>query len=69
MKDELTDKTELKNKMNRMARLLIECRDALPAISMVSARLNNIDLGLASRIEDELLPWEVKDGKDGEEGI
>jgi hypothetical protein len=48
-------------KCNQLAYLLLECRDALPAISLASARLHNIDLSLASRIEDALAPWEVKD--------
>jgi len=37
--------------------LLLEARDALPAISMVSARINNVDLSLGDRIEDALEPW------------
>lgn len=40
-----------------LARLLLEARDALPAISLVSARLHNVDLSLANRIEDALEPW------------
>jgi len=47
--------------------LLIECRDALPAITMASARLRNIDLTLGSRIEDALKPWETT--SDDPEGI
>jgi hypothetical protein len=46
-------------KCNQLARLLIECRDALPAISLVSARLHNVDLSLADRIEEALEPWEL----------
>jgi hypothetical protein len=45
-----------------LARLLIECRDALPAISLASARLHHVDLRLADRIEKALEPWEVVDG-------
>jgi hypothetical protein len=46
-------------KCNELAHLLVECRDALPAISITSARLHNVDLGLAQRIENALKPWEV----------
>lgn len=46
-------------KCNDLAKLLIECRDALPAISIVSARLHHVDLSLADRIEEVLKPWEV----------
>jgi hypothetical protein len=42
-----------------MVRLLIECRDTLPAISITSARLHNVDLTLADRIEEVLKPWEI----------
>jgi hypothetical protein len=42
-----------------MARLLIECRDALPAINLVSARLHNVSLSLADRIDESLKPWLV----------
>lgn len=45
----------------RLAQLLIEARDALPAISQVSARLHRVDLSLADRIEAALEPWEVKE--------
>ncbi len=48
-------------KIREMANLLVECRDALPAISVTAARLHNVDLGLADRIEACLEPWEVKD--------
>ena len=46
-------------KCSQLAKLLIECRDALPAISLVSARLHNVDLSLADRIEEALKPWEL----------
>jgi hypothetical protein len=46
-------------KCNDLARLLVECRDALPAISLSSAKLHNVRLDLADRIEDALKPWEV----------
>jgi len=48
-------------KCNELARLLVECRDALPAISLASAKLHHIDLALARRIEDALEPWLIKD--------
>lgn len=54
-------------KMQEMISLLIECRDALPAISMASARIRNIDLTLADRIESCLQPWETS--PDDPEGI
>lgn len=44
-----------------LARLLLECRDALPAINIVSAKLHNVDLGLADRIEAALEPWRIKE--------
>ena len=53
---------EYKEKLKEFFYLLIECRDALPAISLTSARLRNIDLTLADRIEGALKPWESKDG-------
>ena len=52
-------------KCNELARLLIECRDVLPAISVVSARLHNVSLTLADRIEEALKPWVVAPGEDG----
>ena len=48
-------------KCNELARLLLECRDALPAISLSSAKLNNVSLSLADRIEDALEPWQLKE--------
>jgi len=50
-----------------LVRLLIESRDALPAITMASARLRGVDLTLGSRIEDALKPWETS--PDDPEGI
>ena len=49
-------------KMKEMILLLIECRDAIPAITMTSAKLRGIDLSLADRIESCLVPWEVEEG-------
>lgn len=48
-------------KCGELAMLLVECRDALPAISLVSARLHRVDLRLADKIEEALKPWEVHD--------
>jgi hypothetical protein len=51
---------EHKEKLKEFFYLLIECRDALPAISRVAATLHNVDLSLADRIEAALKPWELK---------
>jgi hypothetical protein len=45
--------------------LLLECRDALPAITLAAAKLYGIDLKLAERIEAMLEPWRVTDGGPG----
>lgn len=50
-------------KCNELARLLLEARDALPAISLASARLHRIDLSLADRIEDALEPWRLPENE------
>lgn len=55
-------------KCKELARLLLEARDALPAISQVSARLRNIDLSLADRIERALEPWRISEPHEGNEG-
>lgn len=44
-----------------LAKLLLEARDALPAISLASAKLHGINLTLADRIEDALEPWRIED--------
>lgn len=49
------------NKLKEMFLLLVEARDALPAISLTSARLHNVSLSLADRIEKCLEPWRVAD--------
>ena len=49
-----------KEKLVQMARLLLECRDALPAISLASAKLCGIKLDLADRIEEALKPWLIE---------
>jgi hypothetical protein len=46
-------------KCEELARLLLECRDALPAITVANARLHNVSLTLADRIEEALEPWRV----------
>ncbi len=50
---------EYKAKVEEMRSLLVEARDALPAISQVGARLHHIKLDLADRIEACLEPWLV----------
>jgi len=39
-----------------LVRMIIQCRDALPAISMASARLHNVPLDLDKQIERLLKP-------------
>lgn len=51
---------EYKVKLGEVLHLLIEARDALPAISLVSAKLRGVDLTLADRIEEAMEPWEIK---------
>lgn len=50
---------EWQEKSKEFIRLLIEARDALPAINMVSARLHNVRLDLGDRIESALEPWKI----------
>lgn len=45
--------------MPQWGRLLLECRDALPHITLAAARLAGLDLTLADRIEALLEPWKV----------
>lgn len=52
-------------KCTELAMLLVECRDALPAITMERARLHRVRLDLADRIEAALKPWEVPAGTPG----
>ena len=47
-------------KCRELAKLLLEARDALPAISLATARFRGIDLSLADRIETALEPWREK---------
>ena len=54
----ITDKDE---KIKQAFLLLLEARDALPAISMASARLHGLRLDLDKRIEDWLEPWKIEE--------
>lgn len=54
-------------KVRELLHLLIECRDALPAINDVSARLHGVSLTLADRIDECLEPWVTTD--DDPEGV
>ena len=58
MAERIEDKNE---KIKQAANLLLEARDALPAISLTSAKLRGLDLTLADRIEDWLEPWRTTD--------
>lgn len=58
MADRIDDKNE---KIKEAFFLLLEARDALPAIPMASARLRQLDLTLDKRIEDWLEPWRLSD--------
>lgn len=51
--------TDWKAKACELARLLIVCRDALPAISTASARLHGVPLDLDKQIEAALEPWRI----------
>lgn len=55
----------LKNKLSELVVLIVECRDALPAITLGKARLHNVKLDLADRIKAVLKPWEVPKGTPG----
>jgi len=52
---------EKAEKIKEAAHLLLEARDALPAITITAAKLHGLDLTLADRIEDWLEPWLTKD--------
>lgn len=47
----------LADKCDELAMLLVECRDALPAITLAKARERHIDLGLADRVELAISAW------------
>jgi hypothetical protein len=49
----------LGQKVESMFTLLLECRDALPAISLASAKLRGLRLDLADRVEVEIEPWRL----------
>jgi hypothetical protein len=51
------NKIDWEKKSNELAKLLLEARDALPAITIMRAKLYNVDLTLGDRIEDALEPW------------
>lgn len=53
-------KIDYEAKCREFLPLLLEARDALPAISLAAARLHGVDLTLADRIETALEPWRVK---------
>lgn len=59
MKISEMSKEELEKKVEQAFDLLLESRDALPAISLASAKIHRIDLRLADRIEDWLSTWET----------
>lgn len=61
MADRIDDKGD---KIKQAAHLLLEARDALPAISFTAAKLHGLDLTLADRIEDWLEPWHTPDTSD-----
>lgn len=51
--------SEFYPKMRELVMLLVEARDALPAISLASAKLHNVSLDLDKRIEAAIEPWRV----------
>ena len=51
---------EYKAKQKELLTLLVKCRDALPVISLTSARLYRISLTLADRIDKALEPWKIE---------
>lgn len=58
--EKLTE-AEAKEHLTRVLCLLLEARDALPAIPLANARLHNIRLDLADRIERAMEPWRIKE--------
>ena len=52
---------DLEAKFKEILYLIIQCRDALPAISITAARLHGIDLTLADRIDTCLIPFKVEE--------
>jgi hypothetical protein len=51
------EKINWEEKAVELAALLLEARDALPAITITAAKLHGLDLTLAHRIEDALEIW------------
>lgn len=56
---EAARKSPFARKISELVLLLLEARDALPAITMSAAKLRGIDLTLADRIEKCLEPWKT----------
>lgn len=52
---------ELEAKIKEMQPLILEARDALPGITLATAKLRGIDLTLADRLEKSLEPWLITD--------
>lgn len=57
----MKEKIDWEQKAVELAKLLLEARDALPAITMLQAKLYNVSLSLADRIESALEPWRTDD--------
>lgn len=57
--EKLEDKILTCKKCNELAKILLEARDALPAIPLAAAKMRGLDLSLADRIEDALEPWKT----------
>lgn len=53
---------EWQAKWKQIMPLLLEARDALPAISLSTAKLYGLSLTLADRIDAALEPWRVTNG-------
>jgi hypothetical protein len=48
-----------------LVQMLVQCRDALPAISLASAKLHNVPLDLDKQIERLIEPWACDRDKPG----
>jgi len=48
-----------------LVKMLIKCRDALPAITTVGMRLHNVPPDLDKQIERLIEPWAVPDDSEG----
>lgn len=64
MVDIMVDIKDPQTKCVELAKLLLEARDALPAIPLAKAKFMQLDLTLANRIEDALEPWRDKNAED-----